>query len=338
VDSSDVTKARPTSPAGFVATSTIKLLRSNVRPKTLRPSNDSLFDPPSYPSSIPRIELLASLQRMISSAPVAALVGLSGSGKSYAASSYVTERRAQNTVLWHDPESGESLDTLLLGLKDLAGLAGPTTNARCKQLLSWLREHDRLLVVDDCHAVDQTSYGPLLEHASRFGAPATVLLLSQTFVEPQGPIELSHQVRVDGFSVDEASEYLAGHGLGAIDPAAVSLLVEKTSGLPFAIMLFTVLVNQHGRDPIELLDGSIAATTRIRQWFDGLTASLGPEVFDLLKRLSLCTGAFNMGVVRLLSAASAARPVRNKCSGIFSASRTRCSCNATAATPGKYMI
>lgn len=265
------------------------------------PQSQAEFAAPVFADPVPRLGLLAVLDRDLADHPVVAVVGMSGSGKSYLVSSSLRRRERAGRIYWHDPSADETLDNLLVPLGSHFRLQGPSVVSRCKELLSALRREDSILVIDDYHIVDASTYGTLLDQAARAGAPARLVLLSQVFVEPSNTTIDVHHLSVGGFTADEATTFLAGHGASDIDAPTLQELLEKTDGLPFAISLFYVLTARYNQSPRDLLDGSIARAERIRRWFDRIASSVGSSCYGLLRALSLCSGPFNRGVVRMLA-------------------------------------
>ena len=258
------------------------------------------FNSPVFRDSIMRRELVSQIESAVSVNPVVVLAGLSGAGKTYAASMFLSSVRCFRQVYWHDPDPGETLDSLLLALACHCEIEAPSAVARCKELLAAIGRRSSLLVIDNYHTVDQNTYSMMLDLALKAGPPVRVLLLSQKCVEPDTIAEPLKHVWIGGFSAQETKEYLDMHDVAELPAELIDSLVEKTDGLPFAIGLFCVLISRYGRTPRELLGGSLTRDERIKKWFNNIVSTVGDDAFVLLKSLSVCATPFNMGVVNLL--------------------------------------
>lgn len=231
--------------------------------------------------------------------PILAIEGLPGAGKTYLTSQLVERTQADGhyaSVYWHAPPENESLDECLLSVGRVIDMQGSSLDAKCRSLVSHLRNSRALLVLDDFHSVQQATYGPLLAAAARLGDPATLVLLSRTYVDAERAWPMVRHFEVRGYAREETSEFLRSQGV-ALGPEIVATLHEKTDGLPLAILLFTIFIRDFATDPVDLLSGDIAADSRLQQWFDDVISRVTESERRLLRILSVHGGLFNKGLV-----------------------------------------
>ena len=76
-------------------------------------------------------------------------------------------------------------------------------------------------------------------------------------------------------------------------------LIQKTDGIPQALSIFLILVEEYGRSPYDLLKGAFLNYDRLRIWFKEVLDNLEDLDIKLLYRLSVCEEPFNIGVVRV---------------------------------------
>lgn len=264
--------------------------------------NNSLLEPPEPYDAVPRQQVWNALDLALRQHPVAVLGGLSGSGKTYVAASYLSSEPGASRyskVFWHDPVAGESVDNLIAVLGQSVSLAGEATMSRCKSLAVELRNRNGLLVVDNFHLVDQSSYSLLLSAVSNIAGPCRLLLLSQAYVTGYESALGPHHIYLPGLTAEEAESLLSKKGL-ALERITIDEILEKTGGLPFAVALFSLLVLDFGHEPHELLAGSMENASRIRAWFDKILQSLDQDAHSLLSYLAMLDIPFNLGVVKAL--------------------------------------
>lgn len=278
------------------------LLAHHGNDSTDRQSVSGFFDAPVVTDAVPRAEALAALHAAIQHEPVVVLGGLSGSGKTYLLSSYVTTQpysRSYARVLWHDPTQGETLDNLLALVEADCRLGASSTHSRCKALVARLRSENALLVVDNYQDVDHATYSLLVDAFALAGLPCRLVLVSQTYVASPGVTSDPYQVLIPGFSSEEAQLLLARRQVPNLTAGLLRDLLAKTGGLPFALQLFALLVGHFGHEPRELLAGAMEHATRVRAWFERILAMIGSDARGLLPYLSIDQAPFNIGVVRL---------------------------------------
>ena len=145
-----------------------------------------LFRPPEFTDQVPRARLFATLSDLLMKCPVVSVEGLAGSGKTYLVASYVRSQPGSfdlDHVLWHDPQDNESTDDLLSHLELLFPLASRSTVSKAKEVFALLQKHNGLLVIDDFHRVNSSSYATLIQLATGYGCPSRVVLIGQTYVD-----------------------------------------------------------------------------------------------------------------------------------------------------------
>lgn len=262
----------------------------------------AFFDAPRFADQVLRTNLLSRLLRLAKSNPVVAIEGLAGSGKTYLASSFLekyTKARSFDHVIWYDTQCDETMDDFLAHIEVKKNFTGLSIVSKCKELLSYLRNQNVLLVIDDFHQVEQTSFSTLINIASGYGKPASVILISRTYVDLiRNSPKIGH-LEIRGFNIDETRQLLAIRGLRKIYNQTLEKLRIKTDGLPLAASLFVTLVKDFGRDPNDLLSGNILSSTRLRSWFNDVCSLVGNSETRLLKMLSACDRPFNIGIVRM---------------------------------------
>ena len=266
--------------------------------------NYGIFDAPKLSDALLRVTLIQDLKSAITNNPVVVIGGLSGCGKTYLMSSYldnVEKKHHYRTVLWYDPSPSESIDSLLTQLSIEIKFTGLSAISRCKELISFLNISNSLLVIDDFHLVDQTSYSILVELAIRAGIPCRLVLLSQIYVELPSVTEVPFHLVLKGYSVKDTWDFLNNKSTGSELAQWAEELENKTDGLPFAVSLFCKLVIEFNHAPKELRSGSMTEAKRIRDWYSRIITFVGKDASLLLPRISLLNGPFNIGVVKCLA-------------------------------------
>jgi tetratricopeptide (TPR) repeat protein len=261
------------------------------------------FEPPVFDRRIVRPEA-RQLLTLSNAHGVVAVEGLGGIGKTSLLAAFADQYN-RGPVYWHDPERDETVDELLLRLGRQLQISGSTVNERCKALLSELRANSAVLIIDDFHVVDQASYSALVAIAERYSRPpASLIVASRTYVDLMRQLSNIGRLSLPGFDAEQTKDVLTQLNVPSLGSPLVSQLVERTDGLPFAVGLFAKLVVDFGRDPADLLSGSMLQSERLREWFDDVMRVLRPEASRLLRHLSVVGTPFSMEIVRALSRAA----------------------------------
>jgi hypothetical protein len=256
-----------------------------------------------FTDQVVRSNLLSDLHELVTSNPVVSVEGLPGCGKTYLVASYLSPDSAYtkpSSVLWYDTREKESLNDFLTSIETEIKLASLANESKCKELLYNLSKNNTLLVIDNYHQVDQSSYSTLISIASRYGAPAHLVLISRTYIDLIRSSPRIGHLRITGFTPEEMKHFLVGRKLKGIGNATIRDLINKTDGLPLAASFFATLVLDFGRSPSELLSGTMLNDERFRMWFDVVLSLIGKKESRLLHILSMCDGPFNIGIVRRL--------------------------------------
>ena len=139
-------------------------------------------EPPDFADLMSRGDLVGDIEKAVREAPLVTVGGISGAGKTYAASEYVRDkRRDSQVVLWHEAGPNELVDDLLVVLGRSVGLKASSTSARIQELCAALRHSDVLVVIDDFQNVNFESYRPLINLILilRLPPPAKLLVITQ---------------------------------------------------------------------------------------------------------------------------------------------------------------
>lgn len=255
------------------------------------------LDAPRFAGSVRRTALLTELDALARTNPVVLVEGLPGSGKTYAVASYIAETGMAGSSPWFDPHESATLDDLIVLLSGRLGFSGISAAAKARELIRYLRERSLVLVIDDYHRVDTGSFAPLLAQACESPGPAALIVASRTYVDsPVSGADVG-RLSIPGLEVSEAREMLARRGTRLGD-RQVESLARKVDGLPIAIDVFSSLVVEFGRNPADLLAGSMVASQRFQDWFAELRSVISPEARRMLGFLSVATVPFNIGLVR----------------------------------------
>ena len=234
--------------------------------------------------------------------PVVVLAGLPGSGKTYLMAEFCSKHlRASDRggVYWYEPTAGESVDNLFSALGAAFALKSSSVVSKSKELAAFLQGRKAVLVIDNFENVELESYRFLLSGFEYSGALGRLVLLSQKRLSNLKSGSDPYHVNLAGFSGTQIAALLSLKGVEYILDGLVRDLLEKTDGLPLAVALFCVLVNDLGYDPADLLRGIMTRETRITNWFDRIFLNLSQEVIILLTHLTVEKLPFNMGVVQL---------------------------------------
>ncbi|MXM63283.1 hypothetical protein GR925_07420 [Streptomyces sp. HUCO-GS316] len=244
--------------------------------------------PPDVARTLQRPKEIERLASSLRDAPIACLRGISGSGKTRLAAQYgVSPLRLvehSRDLLWYEVSPGGTLEEMLAMLpQDRVGPAGLSPLTRSKNLLTTLRLRRQLLVLDDFHEADKTSYTPLLKVAGMQSCPAVIMLLSREALYVQDSTEIA----VRAWTATEVRGLLEQLGLSTLNDELLKKLTRKTGGLPLAVRFFWVLVKEFGRDPKALLEGELSQTHLTEQWYGEITAELSEAEIALLRYFSL---------------------------------------------------
>ena len=136
-------------------------------------------------------------------------------------------------------------------------------------------------------------YAPLLRYAASQRPPTRLLIITKLFPDEISEYPSATVFTVNPFSPDGASSLLRYRGVDQLSESLQRELIAKTGALPLAISLFCVLVNEFGRDPKSLLEGTWSEIARLKHWFDELSSSITTEAAKLLNLLSLTEGPFD---------------------------------------------
>jgi hypothetical protein len=259
----------------------------------LEPTKESailkgVLAPPDSARMVQRPTEIERIAESLRGAPIVCLHGISGSGKSRLAAQYGISplRLAEHSqgLLWHDVADGGTLEEMLAMLpQELVGPADLSPLTRSKNLLTTLRLRSQLLVLDDFHQADRSSYTPLLRAAGTQSSPAVILLLSRVALYLQDTSE----VAVQAWSAIEVQRLLEQLGLPALTEVLLWKLTSKTGGLPLAVRFFWVLVKEFGCDPKALLEGELSQTHLTESWYGEIKAGLSDAEVTLLRYFSL---------------------------------------------------
>lgn len=271
--------------------------------KTAHKERESYFDAPRFGDNVIRKSLLSELDHLFGGNSIVAVEGLPGSGKTYLVTSYLENYQQQtrtDKTIWYETQKGETLDDFLTQIGSQIELSTLSPVLRCKEVLNHLSKRGICLVVDDFHQVDQASYSTLINIAAGYRKPLNLVLISRTYVDLLRNLPRIGHLEVRGFTLEEMRKFLKSRGLSEISALTLTNLIEKTDGLPLAASLFALLVLDFGRHPRDLLNDSMQSTVRLRMWFNDVLSIIGEPDSSLLRRLSVCEGPFNFGVVRRL--------------------------------------
>jgi tetratricopeptide (TPR) repeat protein len=257
--------------------------------------------PPSFTGQTERHSTLSRIDRECVDHPIVAVEGLPGSGKTFITSEFAQRCGLGHTyelAYWYTAANNGTLDELLITLTPLFKLTG-TQETKCRVLVSSLHRQKAILIIDDFHAVDPVSYLPLIDSATRAGNPASLFLVSRTFVDAGRNWPVIGHFELGGFTEAELTTYSEKRGMRLM-PEIVSVLLSKTDGLPLAASLFATLVAQFNEDPEYLLAGEMEHDSRLRSWFEELNGRMSEDQRNLLRGLSLYDSPFNRNVVQLV--------------------------------------
>ncbi|MFE0173538.1 NB-ARC domain-containing protein [Streptomyces sp. NPDC059002] len=249
---------------------------------------NGVLAPPDAARMVQRPREIERVAASLREAPIVCLHGISGSGKTRLAAQYGVSplRLAEHArdLLWYEVSPGGTLEEVLAMLpQELVGPADLSPLTRSKNLLTTLRLRRQLLVLDDFHEADRTSFSPLLRVAGIQSSPAVILLLSRVALYVPDTTEIA----VRAWTVAEVRGLLEQLGMPALSDELLLKLTAKTGGLPLAVRFFWVLVKEFGRDPKTLLEGELSQTPLTESWYGDITAELSPEEQALLRYVSL---------------------------------------------------
>lgn len=256
-------------------------------------------EPPDFADLMSRGNLVRDIDKAAREGPLVTVGGLSGAGKTYAASEYVRDRRrAGQVVLWHEASPNELVDDLLAEIGPSVGLKASSTSARMQELCAVLKSSNVLVVIDDFQSVNIESYRPLINLILRLPAPAKLLVVTQRDMIVAAN---ARRVAAERFSGAEVKRYIEHRRVASMSDLMITSLATNTSGLPFAISLFCTLVNEYGESALELLSRGLRNEDLMSEWFRKIVERISPPSLKLLRMLSLVGGPYNIGVVNLLA-------------------------------------
>jgi tetratricopeptide (TPR) repeat protein len=180
-------------------------------------------------------------------------------------------------------------------------LSASSDLTRAKELVRYLEDKNRRLIVDDYHLAAPGSFAPLLDAASRKQPPARVVVISRGYVDLPLSVSPGARLPVGGLGPGQIREMLRRRGVSNPPQRWVRALEEKVEGLPIAVTLFAAAVAEFGGDADDLLAGTFVRNERLKRWFDDVVASLTPEARELLRILSAAAGPFGRPIVRMAS-------------------------------------
>ncbi len=290
--------------------------------------------PAEATSFIGRRRELAELRTKLAAARLVTLVGPGGVGKTRLAIRGATElARAFPSGAWlveladvRDPSLVQNAMLAALDLRDQAA-TGPRA-----VLLSYLRDKELLLLVDNCeHLLDAAAVlvadivrvapGVRVIATSRepLAAPGEHLLpvppLELPHTEPGEPLELLRLNESIELFVERASAASGGFALTDANRAAVIEVCRRLDGLPLAIELAAVrtrvLAVEQIRDRLADRFGLLAGTGRatlprhqtLRMAIEWSHDLLTPDERTLLRRLAVFAGRFTLDDVEAVCAA-----------------------------------
>lgn len=266
-------------------------------------NNEKSFRVQRFVSDIKRERLLMELMQIWGSASVIAIEGISGIGKTHFISNFIVSNEdifPYDSVIWHDTLPKETLDEFFLRIdqKVSLNLDNKSSPAKCGEFIDYLVDTKKILVIDDYHQVDLSLYSDLIDHALKYNGTQLVLI-SNTYIDYSTEPDKIKHFNVTGLGFDETKLLLEAGGVVNIDSEIIDNLIIKTDGLPLAIPTFCTLLTQFGRNPADLLRGSMVTAIRLKKWFKDVTTLIDDTEFDLLKMLSICEGPFNINIVRM---------------------------------------
>jgi hypothetical protein len=259
-----------------------------VEPQEILVGPQGVLVPPDASRSVPRLDQQRRLRRSFAEASIVCLHGISGSGKTQLAAQYVssTQRLVEHSreALWYDVPEGGTLEEMLAVMPaEFVGSNDLNSVPKLKNLLTTLRLRRQLLVLDDFHRVDRTSYAPFLRIAGSQSTPGSVLLLSRTALYAPG----AKEVPIRPWTTSEVGKLLEQLGGPALTDALLLQLTQRTGGLPLAVTFFSVLVKTLRHDARRLLKGKLTQTPLTENWYSEIKDQLSEAELALLRYFSL---------------------------------------------------
>jgi len=261
---------------------------------------EQLHAAPEFGDIVSRRATLADLAKRAEKTPLISVVGLSGTGKTYLVSDFVSQLGMQ--VLWYDAQNDEPIDDLLASIQTQVKLGEGTPDTKCKRLANWLAETNSVLIIDDFHKGAQETYAAFLRAVLGRAGALRVILISQTHVEIQNLNTDVIHFEVRGLTAEELQQFLKSRNVD-VSAGLLDRLHGISDGLPFAAGLFSTLVGHFGLDPNDLLQGNLLVEDRITGWCERVLNLVEKDDRSVLARLSVSDAPFNRSASRALAAA-----------------------------------
>jgi predicted kinase/tetratricopeptide (TPR) repeat protein len=267
------------------------------------------FRPPTYSGYIERAQLSSNIHAAVESGPIVAVAGLAGSGKSSATALYVRGAQAGRLFkapLWYEvPRDRNTLQDLLASLEGeckTLQFAGKSPAIQCRQLMAFLADQNAVLVVDNFHLAEQSSFEGLLRAAVSEGTPARVILISNERVRSEEALTGIVHVQCSGFDPADVERYLSTQGINSLGADLTQLLLQKTEALPIAISIFCTLIKSCEVPATALLRGPQETDKQLESWFQRVVEMIHIDDFRLLQGLSVIDEPFGVSLAKAISA------------------------------------
>jgi predicted kinase/tetratricopeptide (TPR) repeat protein len=262
---------------------------------------------PAYSGYIERAELAAEIHAAVESEPIVAIEGLPCSGKSSATALYLRGPKAAalfKSTLWYEAQRGGTLQDVLALVESefkRLRLTGKPPAMQCRQLMAFLSDERAVLVVDDFHLTERSTFEALLRAGVREGTPARVIVISgETIRSEEAPAGIGH-VRCSGFDPVDVAHYLSGQAVSPLGDELTRVLLQKTEGLPIAISMFCTLVKSRQFAASALLHGPEEIYERLACWFKRVVEMTHVDDYRLLQGLSVVEEPFGLALAEAVS-------------------------------------
>ncbi len=262
---------------------------------------------PAYGGYIERAALSAEIHAAVQGAPIVAVEGLPGSGKSAAVALYVRSASGVamfKTALWYEAQPADTLQDLLALFEtdfNTLRLTGKTPAIQCRQLLAFLSDQNAVLVIDGFQFIDQSAFEPLIQAAVREGTPARVIAISRETIRSDEALTDIGHVTCGGFDPADIDRYLLAQGAKPLGEDIARELLQKTEGLPGAISIFCRLLKS-GDAARDLLGGPQKIYERLDTWFSRIAATIPGDDYRLLQGLSVIGEPFGLALSQAVAA------------------------------------
>jgi predicted kinase len=263
---------------------------------------------PSYSGHIERAALSAEIHAAVESASIVAVEGLPNSGKSSASALYLRGAKGAalfKSVLWYAAQRGDTLNDFLAVFESefkTLRLTGKSPGTQCRQVMAFLNDQSAVLVVDDIHLAEQSTFDPLLRAAVMEGTPARIIVVSGEIIRSDEAFTGISHVRCAGFDPIDMERFLAAQGVKPLGDDFARVLLQKTGGLPFAISMFCALIKSSQHAPDDLLGGSQEIFERLESWFSRVVSMVDVDDYRLLQGLSAVEEPFGLALAEAVSA------------------------------------